>query len=119
MNTHQHVAMVEGENLRSEMAQGRPVVMVDVRSEREFNEVHIPGAVNVPLQQFAQVAAELARLTQGRDLVLVCRTDRRAQQARQLLADQGRADARILQGGMVHWIDEDGPTQWAQRPRGC
>ncbi|MGE0416958.1 MAG: rhodanese-like domain-containing protein [Acetobacteraceae bacterium] len=78
-------------------------LVVDVRSPAEFGGPlgHIPGAVNIPLDQFASRAIEATG--QGRGIVLVCHTDRRSSAAAHHLRGTGVNDVAVLRGGMSAW----------------
>jgi hypothetical protein len=43
---------IKAEELKKMMDQKVPFLLVDTRSEYEYREVRIPGAVNIPQQQF-------------------------------------------------------------------
>ena len=74
--------------------------IIDVREYPEFAAGHIQGATLVPL-------ATLARTSQGwkksNPLILVCKSGRRAQQARQNLERLGFTALTVLPGGMDAW----------------
>ena len=80
-------------------------LVVDVRGPGEFTGPlsHIPGAVNIPLDQFAQRVAEVTG--PDRPIVLVCHTDRRSSAAAHHLRESGVADVVVLRGGMVAWTE--------------
>ncbi len=52
--------------------QGQPVHIVDVRAAEDYNEGHIPGAVNLPKDQWADAKTLKARLQKGRINVVYC-----------------------------------------------
>lgn len=51
--------MIKPEKLAAEIAQGNAPVIVDVRGEKDFQAGHLPGAINIPLEQLEQKIAEL------------------------------------------------------------
>jgi rhodanese-related sulfurtransferase/predicted transcriptional regulator len=77
------------------------VLVLDVRPEAEYAAGHIPGAVNMPHDQ---LAARLAELPDGADIVAYCRGRYCvfAPDAVRLLRAQGFS-ARPLQGGLPDW----------------
>ncbi len=81
----------------------RPISVLDVRGEDEFNGPlgHIKGALNLPINELPGRLGELAALG-GRRIVAVCRTDKRSASAVSLLRDAG-LDAEVLRGGMEAW----------------
>jgi len=96
--------------LSKALAAGQSVRVLDVRTPGEFENQHIPGAYNVPLDQLAEHAPELRAVT-GCEVVLVCQSGQRAQRAESLLRDAGMPGVHILEGGMAAWTKEDYPIR--------
>ncbi|MBD8506644.1 molybdopterin-synthase adenylyltransferase MoeB [Hoyosella sp. G463] len=89
-------------------ADGGPV-LIDVRSEGEWALAHLPGAQWIPHTEFLSGEA-LARIPDGRDLVLYCKTGVRSAAALEVLRAQGLATARHLAGGIDAWAEQIDPT---------
>ncbi|MDO8845426.1 FAD-dependent oxidoreductase [Methylicorpusculum sp.] len=70
--------------------------IVDVRTEAEFAQKHIPGAVNIPLDALRQRLDELSR---EREVWVVCGVGQRAYNATRILQQHG-FDVKNLSGGM-------------------
>ena len=83
--------------------------LLDVRSPGEFENAHIAGAYNVPLDQLREHAGELRRARGA--VVLICQSGGRAQQAEQVLRGSGMANVHVLDGGMKEWIALGGAVQ--------
>lgn len=83
--------------------------VLDVRTPAEFETAHIPGAYNVPLDNLREHRAELRRHL-DEDVVLVCRSGNRAEQAEKALAEVGLPGLRVLDGGMVAWQSAGAPV---------
>jgi phage shock protein E len=75
--------------------------LVDVRSPGEFASGHLPGAVNVPVQELAQRREEIPR---DRPVVLYCASGVRSAQAARMLREAGWSEVHNL-GGMGRWGD--------------
>lgn len=78
------------------------VLIIDVRTPREFSHRHIPGSYNVPLPDLAEHRDEL-QAADDRPVVLVCESGRRAERAGSQLADAGFRDVHVLDGGVAAW----------------
>jgi rhodanese-related sulfurtransferase len=52
-------ALIKPDELSAEIAQGRAPLIVDVRSEKDFQAGHLPGAINIPLEELEQRKDEL------------------------------------------------------------
>ena len=84
-------------------------LVVDVRTPAEFETAHIPGAINLPLDQ---VDAHLQRIVTGAGgrLILVCQGGTRATQCQQKLTSAGLPNTHVLAGGMNAWTTTGGQT---------
>ncbi len=84
------------ERVRSDL-----VTVIDVRPEEEFRHGHLPGAVNIPLQQLER---HLQQLDPGQQIVAYCRGPHcvLAFDAVKTLREKG-FDARRLDGGLPEW----------------
>lgn len=79
--------------------------VVDVRSGSEFASGHIPGGVNIPMDQ---IEARLDDLRPGVPIILVCQTGKRARVTATLLEPCQR-QISVLEGGTSAWIQEGLP----------
>jgi rhodanese-related sulfurtransferase len=95
-----------------EQARDAGALVVDVRTELQFDEAHIPGAVSITARR-AGFGSKLAWLAEpGQPLVLVGRDDEDAQQAAALAGAVGlRELAGYLDGGMTSWREERLPVE--------
>lgn len=76
--------------------------LIDVRTPAEFENLHIDGAYNVPLDLLREHRNEIAgHLDQH--VVLVCRSGQRAAHADEALRGAGLSNVRILEGGITGW----------------
>lgn len=76
--------------------------ILDVRGQGEYDELHLPGALHIPLGYLPQ---RLGAIPDDRPLIVQCATGYRAQIAASLLRRLGRADVTFL-------ADPDG--QWRE-----
>jgi rhodanese-related sulfurtransferase len=89
---------------------------VDVRTELQFDEAHIPGSVSITALR-AGFGSKLAWLVEpGQRVVLVGRDDEDARAAAALAASVGvtRLDG-FLAGGMTSWREERRPVERIER----
>lgn len=78
-----------------------PARLLDVRTASEFENAHIAGAYNLPLDQLNEHVSEL-RAARG-PVVLICQSGQRAQRAEGLLRAAGMVNMHVLEGGMNEW----------------
>ncbi|MGB8782187.1 MAG: rhodanese-like domain-containing protein [Terriglobales bacterium] len=90
-------------------------LLVDVRSVSEFASGHIPGAVNIPMDQ---IEARLDDLDRHRAVVLICQSGKRAGITARLLEPCQR-QISVLEGGTKAWSEAGFPivactkTRWS------
>lgn len=88
--------------------------LIDVRTPAEFAAERIPGAINIPLDQFEQHLGRLIPMPGS--IAIVCHSGRRARQAIELLRGGGRICETILvEGGTVGWREAGGITEKGKR----
>jgi len=76
------------------------VVIVDVRSASEYASGHVPGAMNIPLEQLVVRASELPGEAK---VILTCRTGRRSGGGVDTLESAGVSGVVHMDGGIVAW----------------
>ena len=83
------------------MEEGSGYIILDVRTPGEFEEKHIPGAINVANETIG--TDEIPELPDKDQLILVyCRSGNRSKQASQKLADLGYTNI-VEFGGINSW----------------
>lgn len=94
--------------LRERQRTARPVVL-DVRTAEEYAAGHVPGALNVAHDQIEQRLSELAPHRDD-EVVLYCRSGRRAALAIERLRAAGFTQLRHLEGDYLGWEQETAGT---------
>lgn len=84
---------------------GEPPQLIDVRSESEFAAGHVPGAVNIPMDQ---IESRLSDLMGHRPVLLICQSGKRAAMTAQLL-EPHHGQVQVLEGGTAAWIEQGHP----------
>ena len=77
-----------------------PPVLVDVRAEREWQEIHIEGSLNIPLNKLSERYVELGERP---EVVVHCASGYRSSVAASLLARMDDIDSSDLIGGIDAW----------------
>lgn len=83
-------------------AQDRELVVLDVRTPQEFSEGHVPGAVNISHDELASRLGELEGAKRN-DVVVYCRSGRRAGMALDILEKAGFERTYHLEGDYLGW----------------
>lgn len=108
--TQPHGSRIASAELRAWLADDDAPHVLDVRTPAEFESVHVPGSFNLPLDMLRE-HRELMVDTVDHDLVFVCRSGNRAQQACQALAEAGLPRIHVLDGGIDAWEADEGQIQ--------
>lgn len=96
------VRQVDVDGLKADLERGAVPLLVDVRSAAEYAEGHVPGAVNVPLDQLESRLGELG--SKDQELYVICQSGRRSMLASATLASKGFRPVNVG-GGTGAWID--------------
>ena len=86
------------------------VPLVDVRTPEEFADGHVPGAINIPVDQLSQRLSELESHKTA-DLYLICRSGGRSARARDMLLEAGFAHPINVAGGTLAWKSAGFPVE--------
>ena len=73
-------------------------VLIDVRSPQEYNEGHLPGAINIPEYEIRRVKNEMPKLNQ--QIVVYCQYGGRSRDAYNMLKKMGYTNVYSLKGGL-------------------
>lgn len=74
---------------------GQAPYLIDVRTAQEFNEAHIPGAINLSVDELRERLGELPR---GRQIVVYCQVGQRGYLATRILLQSGLNAANVSGG---------------------
>ena len=76
-------------------------IILDVRTQEEYDQGHIPGAILISHEEIAEKAEEM--LTDKNQLILVyCRSGRRSKIAAEALVELGYTNIKEF-GGIIDW----------------
>lgn len=103
------LAMMPPKDALSLLAKDPHYKLIDVRSPLEYNEVHIKGSVNIPMDMVASKLDELGKAADA--CIVLCRTGTRSAMAADMLLQSGIKDVKVLDGGMTRWQKERLPVE--------
>jgi len=84
-------------------------ILLDVRTVEEFEQGHIPNAINIPHKELEARLAELSGKNDSQ-IVIYCRSGRRAEVAKQVLVDAGYTQLDHLSGDFNAWTSSELPV---------
>lgn len=99
------IVEIDAKALAEKLAEGN-VRLIDVRTDEEVAEGIIPGAEHVALDRFDPA---LLDLSDGREVVLYCRSGRRSAIAAEALAAHIGEPVEHLDGGILGWQEAGEP----------
>jgi rhodanese-related sulfurtransferase len=92
---------ISAEDARKLMDSLDVFILLDVRTEAEYNDTRIPGAVLIPdYEVAARVGEELP--DKGMDIFIYCRSGRRSKDASGIMAELGYTRVWEI-GGIIDW----------------
>ena len=93
---------IDAEALIGQIHEQRAPIIIDVRSRREFDEGHVPGARHIPFWRMASKTRDLAAFKDD-SIVLYCGHGPRAYLAGAALRRRGFSNISYLAGHMTRW----------------
>lgn len=94
-------SLVSYDELQQKLNDKDPIVLLDVRTQEEFNNGHIPGALLLPYDEIDQKAAQLLP-EKEKEIIIYCRSGRRSAIAKDSLEALGYSNVKDF-GGMNRW----------------
>ena len=86
------------------------LVVLDIRTPEEFNDVRLAGAVNVDYYD-ADFADQLDAFDKNDPYVMYCRSGNRSSDAVKTMKELGFVEVYEIDGGIVNWYDSGFPVE--------
>jgi rhodanese-related sulfurtransferase len=99
---------VSRDAMAQRMASHRAPLLLDVRTPAEYGQGHLAGALNVPVDEVAARHGVLG-VPHDRELVVYCKSGKRAARARDTLQSLGYTNVKLLEGSADAWRAEGRP----------
>ena len=81
-------------------------VILDVRTEDEFNEGFIANAINIDIHRGQDFVTEIEALDKNKNYFVYCRSGMRSAKACEIMNQLGFENAYNLIGGIAEWDGE-------------
>ncbi|MDQ6979084.1 MAG: rhodanese-like domain-containing protein [Mariprofundaceae bacterium] len=85
-----------------------PFQFLDVRTVKEYQSGHVPGAINIPIQELAKRIKEVPT---DKQVYVYCESGTRSAKAAKLLAKSGYSRIENMGVGMSGWRDHGFPQE--------
>jgi len=93
---------VSAAEVNQRISAGEDFILLDVRSQQEWNDAHIE-ACQCRLLPLNKLREEVSSLPKDARIVTLCRTSIRAYQAQCMLEGEGFTDVRFMDGSIMAW----------------
>jgi rhodanese-related sulfurtransferase len=99
-----HFSLIQGK---------RGALVIDVRSPDSFHAGHIPGAINIPVDDVAARVRDVVSRAAGRPIVTYCSciSEHTSAIAAQTLTSAGVKNVSALVGGFPAWVAQGGAIE--------
>ena len=88
------------------LTEQQQAVVLDVRTQEEFESGYIPKAINIDIQMGPSFIDEINSLDKTKSYYVYCRSGARSSQAVQLMRELGFNNTFNLLGGILDWEGE-------------
>ncbi len=95
---------VKAEDLNIEMIENPPEMLIDVRTDAEWEQGYIPGAVHMPLESFTDYLDQLPE-AKDTNIVVYCAGGHRGNMVATMMRTLGYSNVRNLAGGFKAWAN--------------
>jgi len=94
------------------ITEGENIILLDVRTTEEHAEIHLENSLLLPVDEISQATLNkigLGEDSKDKEIILYCRSGNRSQRAYDLMTALGYTNLSSVQGGMVHWQEDNYP----------
>ena len=92
---------ISAEDAKKRMDSGDEIIILDVRTQAEYDESHIPGAILIPNETIGNGKPEQLPDT-DKEILVYCRSGNRSAQAAKKLVEAGYTQIYDF-GGIMDW----------------
>jgi rhodanese-related sulfurtransferase len=86
--------------------QNNTVKLIDIRPPAEYEKMHVPGSLNMPVETITE---NIAKFETNDTIVCICTKGlERSQNAAETISAMGFANVFYLEDGVVGWLADNG-----------
>ncbi|SFM41414.1 MBL fold metallo-hydrolase [Methanolobus profundi] len=93
-----HVPQISASELHTRITDGKEAIILDVRSASEYRDLHLEGAINIPVHELRERHSELDKEL---ETILICGSGQRSSMGCSILLQKGANDVKNVSGGMT------------------
>lgn len=91
---------------KEKLSKTKNAIILDVRTDEEFNEKHIPNAINLDIRLSHEFVEEIQKLDSSKSYFIYCRSGNRSGQAVLIMNQFGFDNTFSLTGGILEWTGD-------------
>ncbi len=88
--------------------------LLDVRTAKEYRDVHIAGSHHMPLDELDAAKVKILTHDYHEPCVIICHGGTRAARASAILQQSGASSLHVLEGGISAWMENSGDVVKSQ-----
>lgn len=99
-------------DVAEKIAMNEDVILLDVRTLEEYEEIHLENALLLPVQVLSQQSLTnigLGEDAKDKEIIIYCRSGNRSQTAYNIMESLGYTNIKSVAGGMIHWEEDNYP----------
>lgn len=99
-------------DVAEKIAMNEDVILLDVRTSEEYEEIHLENALLLPVQVLSQQSLTDIGLGEGakdKEILIYCRSGNRSKTAYDIMTSLGYTNIKSVAGGMIHWEEDNYP----------
>jgi rhodanese-related sulfurtransferase len=101
---------VTSDELNERFESDPPALLIDVRSEDEYNAGHLTGAMHIPMLELESRISEIQEY-RDKEIVTMCPGGGLSLVAVDILQEAGFSDVKSLRGGTDDWANKGYPLE--------
>jgi rhodanese-related sulfurtransferase len=86
------------------------ILIIDVRTENEFIQGHLPTAKNIPLSKLSKDSSSIDKY-KNKEVYLICAVGGRSGNAQRILSSRGFLHTINVTGGTKEWVASNYPLE--------
>ncbi len=99
-------------DVAEKIAMKEDVILLDVRTLEEYEEIHLENALLLPVQVLSQQSLTdigLGENAKDKEILIYCRSGNRSKTAYDIMTSLGYTNIKSVAGGMIHWEEDNYP----------
>ena len=109
-NNTNNPALINVDEVKQELEKGTDAIILDVRTQEEYNSGHIKGSLLITLDDL-QDKVEEEIPNKDAKIYVYCRSGGRSSMAQMTLQSMGYTNCKNIIGGILEWEDRGYPLE--------